>query len=552
MRSRFVCVTGVLFVSMCAGAVLRGAEQALPLKGGRPAVATVNGEAVSLDELVAELDPPVDRGRLLQGVGTPVELELLDRLVNVRLVAQEAATMGLGDLPEVRKQVDVTSRSILREVLLGSLVKDIEPDRQEVDKLYKELVREWKTSSLLFQDEAAAQRARDEIASGGGFDQVAEKAVAAKSAKVEGDKEYHRQGDYLPEIAEAVTKLDVGQVSPVIRIQAGFVVLVVTDVRYPDSPEARAEAESKVLGGRHQEALKGHDEALRREYVVVDKDVLDGLDYEAKEPGIDALLKDTRAVADIKGGTPVTVADLTDYLRMQFFHGGDPAAQGKRMNARKAMALDATLSRRLLNMEAERLGIDKSNEYLDRVNAYEDSLVFNAFVQKVIAPDSKLREEQVKSYYDEHVKDYSSPEMMRIRSLAFTGRSAAEAAMAKLREGADFGWLVANAEGQADKGAQGVLTFDGRPVTTSSMPEGMQKALAGAKAGESRLYASPDDVFYVLAVQQVVPSNARPYDEVKEEIARKLHGERLKKNLDDYLGKLRAQSTIEVYLKRMQ
>ena len=80
--------------------------------------------------------------------------------------------------------------------------------------------------------------------------------------------------------------------------------------------------------------------------------------------------------------------------------------------------------------------------------------------------------------------------------------------MRKLREGADFGWLAANAEGQVDKGAPGLLAFDGRPVTTDSMPDGMQKALAGAKAGEFRLYASPEGHFYVLAVQQVIAPSA--------------------------------------------
>ena len=84
------------------------------------------------------------------------------------------------------------------------------------------------------------------------------------------------------------------------------------------------------------------------------------------------------------------------------------------------------------------------------------------------------------------------------------------------------------------------------------MPDGVQKALAGAKAGEARLYASPEGYFYVLAAQQVIASNARPYDDVREEIAKKLYSEKLKKAVDDYAGKLRAQSKVETYLKRVQ
>jgi hypothetical protein len=163
-----------------------------------------------------------------------------------------------------------------------------------------------------------------------------------------------------------------------------------------------------------------------------------------------------------------------------------------------------------------------------------------------------MKEEEVKGYYTAHVKEYSSPEMLRVRSLAFTARPAAESAMRKLREGTDYGWLASNAEGQAATGTPGLLTFDGRPVTTDSMPAGLQKTLAGSKPGDHRLYASPEGPFYVLAVQQVIGADPRPYDEVRMEIARKLYNDKLKKAVEDYARKLRAHSKVAVYLKRMK
>jgi parvulin-like peptidyl-prolyl isomerase len=140
--------------------------------------------------------------------------------------------------------------------------------------------------------------------------------------------------------------------------------------------------------------------------------------------------------------------------------------------------------------------------------------------------------------------------MVRIRSLAFTGRGAAEDAMARLRDGADFGWLVANAEGQVDKSAPDVLAFDGRPITTDSMPADMQTAIKGAKAGEFRLFAAGDGPFYVLAVQEVLAPTPKAYDEVRDEIAKALYGEKLRKNADEYIAKLRAASRVQIYLEK--
>jgi parvulin-like peptidyl-prolyl isomerase len=496
-----------------------------------------------------QLDPPVDRARLLEGRATAAELALLDRLIISRLVALEAATMGLGDLPEIRKQVDVFSRETLREVLLEDFFKDVTVDDKAVEAAYRDLVREWQTSSLLFKDEATARRAQEEIAGGAAFDVVAARLVADKTAQAQEDDAFHTKKDYLPEIASALAALEVGQVSPVIRIDQGFVVVKVLDIRYPENEAARARAQQTVLRQKRGEAVAQREEALRAERVTINQEVFDGLDY--GKDTVDNLLKDTRTVAEIKGANPVTVGDLTDYMRLQLFHGEDPADTGRLLNTRKTAALDTVVRRRLLNAEAVRRGIDKSDAYLDRVNAFEESLVFGAFVEKVIAPDSKLVEEDVRADYDAHLKDYTGPAMMRLRAVPFVSRTAAEEAMRKLREGADYGWLLASAEGQVDRKTEGLLAFGERPVTTDSLPEGLRKVLADAKNGDVRLFASPEGPFYVVTVQEIIPSDVRPFDDVKEEIARRLYGVKLRKGVEDYAAKLRAQSKIEIHLTKI-
>ena len=210
------------------------------------------------------------------------------------------------------------------------------------------------------------------------------------------------------------------------------------------------------------------------------------------------------------------------------------------------------LGRRLFNAEAVRVGIEKTSEYRDRVRGFRDSLVFDSFIQKVIDPPNKMTEPEVRKYYDAHLKDYSSPEMMRIRGLAFAKRSAAEDATRKLREGADYNWMASNADGQVPRNTPGLLTLDGRPVTITSMPEGVRKVLTGAKAGEYRVYASPEGPVYALAVQAVVAPTPQPYDQVREEIAKKLYFEKRKKAVESYAAKLRTRSKVETYLTRVR
>jgi hypothetical protein len=207
------------------------------------------------------------------------------------------------------------------------------------------------------------------------------------------------------------------------------------------------------------------------------------------------------------------------------------------------------LEKRILRKEALRLGIDKTEEYRNKVKEYENSLIFGAFVQKAVAPDLKLKEQELKADYDEHIKEYTYPEMIRMVSLVFGKREDAERAIVNLRKGADFQWIKENAEGQIDQNTKGLTVFDGRLLTTKDLPEGMSKAVAGAKTGDFRLYEGPENRYYVLCVQEVIPSKPQPYAEVREKIAKKIYNEKLTKAVEEYAGKLRAVSDVKIYLK---
>jgi hypothetical protein len=159
-----------------------------------------------------------------------------------------------------------------------------------------------------------------------------------------------------------------------------------------------------------------------------------------------------------------------------------------------------------------------------------------------------VTEDEVKAYYEGHRDAYSTPEMMRVRSLVFTDRKHAETALESLRTGADFRWVASRAEGQVDREAKGVMTFDGKPVMTSELPDDVRKVLAGARSGESRLYVSPVKHFYALTVDQVVPAGYQPYDQVRSDVRNKVVAVKMQKAMDDYAARLRALSEVKVYL----
>jgi len=254
-------------------------------------------------------------------------------------------------------------------------------------------------------------------------------------------------------------------------------------------------------------------------------------------------------VAEIKGEKPVTVGEMTEELRFQVFHGVEGAAERKRLNAKKEVILEGLLHRKVFRKEALRLGLDKTESYKSKLKEHETGVLFGAFLRKVIDPEITLKEDEIRAHYAAHQAEYSAPEMMRIRGLLFGKREAAQDAMEKLKAGAELQWLASHAEGQLDSATKGVLSFDGKPLITSDLPEGVGKAVAGARAGDSRLYASPEGHFYVLAIQEVIPSKPRPYERARQDIAEKLVEEKRRKAVEEYADKLRSVSEIKTYLK---
>jgi parvulin-like peptidyl-prolyl isomerase len=538
-----------LAVLLLTGTIGFASDKELPVVEGKKTVATINGEPVTLEEFNQELSMLSEGTGGNEKVAKEKRFELLKRLINTRLIIQEARRMGLDELKELKERVDVFSRVALRDELIERHVKNVKPDGKEVERAYRESIKELKVKSILFEKEEDARRMEGAVREGKDFDETLKNFVADKKGKVSEEENYLKKRNLLPEIAEAVSRMKIGSISPVIRIRSGFVIFKLEDIRFPDDPLVKERVRLEVLGQKQKEAFVKYDKTLRTKYAKVNEVLLESLDFDSKEPGLEKLLKDKRVVAEIKGEKPITVGDLADYMRQQLFHGVERAVEAKRLNKRKNQILEEMLHKRVLRKEALRLGIDKTEDYKNKVKEYENSLVFGAFIQKAVVPDVKLKEEELKAHYDQHIKDYTYPEMMKMSPLVFGRREDAEKAILTLRRGTDVQWAKANAEGQLDRNTKGILDLDGKLLITRDLPEELRKVISGAKAGDFRLYQSPENYFYVLYIQEVVPSRPQPYEEVREKVAQKVYDDKLKRAVEDYADKLRAVSDIKVYLQ---
>jgi hypothetical protein len=206
------------------------------------------------------------------------------------------------------------------------------------------------------------------------------------------------------------------------------------------------------------------------------------------------------------------------------------------------------IGRRVIRKEALLRGIDKTQRYQKLVTDNEARTLFGTFVKRVIVPNVKIGDEDIKKYYDEHIADYTYPEMIRLNGLAFDKLHDAESALDKLKKGADYAWVKANADGLTDKDAENLLTFDENMLMVTSLTDGVKKALTGARPGDVRLATGPDGRYYILSVLEVIPARKQSIEEATTTIAQQVFNAKIDRSLEEWAEKLRHEARVDIYL----
>jgi peptidyl-prolyl cis-trans isomerase C len=201
-------------------------------------VITEEDVRIALDELSSGLPAQMDAAQRRSYA--------IDYLIDLKIVANQAAKEKLDDTPDFKKRLDQTRDRLLMESILTR-----EGDKAATDaaiaKFYDETVKGLKTEQevkarhILVETEAEAKAALERLKKGEDFAKVAaELSKDPGSGKEGGDLGWFEKGRMVPEFADAAFKLEKGQLSEPVKSQFGFHVIRVDDKRDKKPPELDA------------------------------------------------------------------------------------------------------------------------------------------------------------------------------------------------------------------------------------------------------------------------------------------------------------------------
>jgi peptidyl-prolyl cis-trans isomerase C len=231
-----------LAASLLAFTILAGPAFA---QDAAKSVATVDGQAITEEDVRIALDE--------LGPTLPQQLDAaqrrsyaIDYLVDLKIVANQAAKDKLAEAPEFKKRLDQTRDRLLMEAILtreGEKGASEEAMRKFYDETVKGLkpAQEVKARHILVETEAEAKTALDRVKKGEDFAKVAaELSKDPGSGKEGGDLGWFEKERMVPEFAEAAFKLDKGQVSDPVKTQFGFHIIKTEDKRDKQPPAYEA------------------------------------------------------------------------------------------------------------------------------------------------------------------------------------------------------------------------------------------------------------------------------------------------------------------------
>lgn len=224
-RLFFLCATFVTSFAIAQGEMPKGS------------VAVVNGKTISESYFAEQLSAAISQG--LQN-DKQLRVSLLNDLVSIELMAQDAITSKLDSTPEFKNQMDRVRQSLLAELAFLNFMKNnsiTEVDlKSEYDAQVKSLgdtthLKEYRLSQILLPNEIVAKDAIARLKKEP-FSKVAIDMSIDKSKSVGGDMGWFLPNQLLPELFQAIINKNKGVVVEFpIKTQNGWHILKIEDKR---------------------------------------------------------------------------------------------------------------------------------------------------------------------------------------------------------------------------------------------------------------------------------------------------------------------------------
>ncbi len=434
-------------------------DASMPQAPASPAVATVNGEELSLVDLERYLGRVHDQADAVRRADFDLD-RLMFRLVNDTLLGQEARALGLDREGSIPGQVEAyRQRLATAELERVEIAERARPTDDEVRRAFEQQYPEITLQVVTAYQRQGAEELLAELEAG----EVVPEArpgdhmtVLARERSVDpyagrgGRVESVAAIDLQREVAELAKSLAPGELGGPVRTDLGWSVIRLVALE-PADPERFPGVENslrRLVRHRKSQALRAAlaRTARERRPVTVERQLADSVEA--------VRLPDARLMprfADPKGivariGTGAESSEPLQITAEDYRKALLKRWSGVR-NAEAALAaapgvLEQMIEARVLLAEALARGYGARAGTLSAARAFETSLLVPRYLEEVVAPGVEVSREEMEAHYRQHRAEFTRPPRVHLGQITVAGEEEAQRIAGLLRQGTDLGWLA--------------------------------------------------------------------------------------------------------------
>ena len=236
-----------------------------------PIVANVNNEDISLETMIHamnELPPEIQSQPFMSYYE-----DLLERVIDIKLFAQEGKKMKLDEEPSVRAAIDFVIEKVLMQAFLSKYVQE-NIKEENIKASYNNFIadetsrEEIKASHILIDTESEAIDVINMLNDGDDFAQLAKNKSTGPSGPSGGDLGWFKRGQMVPPFEKAAFSLNKNEISQrPVQTQFGWHVIKIFDKRIPEAPSYES-MKSKLIQDLERKIVSKKIQDLRNDALI--------------------------------------------------------------------------------------------------------------------------------------------------------------------------------------------------------------------------------------------------------------------------------------------
>jgi parvulin-like peptidyl-prolyl isomerase len=501
------------------------------------AFAVVNNEAITREDIQYSLKIEHRRQDLSSARKLDIS-QFVEKLIDDRLIVQEAYRMGINDDPGIQKAVQsFTTRESVMKLYNEEILKNISVTEEDINQYYKKNYEQFFLEIIEAKSEKESLLILEQLQAGEPFSSLAEHYPSQFPRNDSGEIVFARRSKN-PVLDQAVSSLNAGQHSEVIELNNRF--YIVKLLRREEAPdrglqEVQIKIKNILKKEKENKISNQYLEQLRKKASIrINNDILFSLRHSKDKAEREKMLNDERILAEVNGDT----------LTVGKFLSSIPA----RSRQTEDKLLQNWIDTKLVDSEALSRHYEKEPDLGNRIFRYETELLKRSFFSMVIAPGIKISDTELREYYEQNLENYMKPLYFKFQQITVKTKEEAHEVLKGLQKGAQFSWLAKTTSIDRFSNKGGARNW----IKERDLPDVARSTMESLSPGEISPVLEIDSKFVIIRLLDKTQAEAKDFDTVKTAVLKAFGDEQFQKLYKEYIDALRKEAQITVYDDRIK